>query len=162
MEPGKILVSQHNGSYVIKLVGDVRVTLCTSLNNYMEVVFQSDEISEVVIDMIDAVGVDSTTLGLLAKLAIYCNDKFQLKPVVFCPDESLYQILMVMGLDDVFEIVQRVPSVSEKLEELSVASPSIADETRKHVLEAHRLLSSFNERNRQEFVDLIRALEEGS
>ena len=122
MEPGKILVSQYNGSYVIKLVGDVRVTLCTSLNNYMDVVFQSDKISEVVIDMIDAVGVDSTTLGLLAKLAIYCNDKFKLKPVVFCPDDSLYQILMVMGLDDVFEIVQSVPSVSEKLEELSVAS----------------------------------------
>jgi anti-anti-sigma factor len=160
VEPGKILVSQHNGSYVIKLVGDVRVTLCTSLNNYMDVVFQSDEISEVVVDMIDAVGVDSTTLGLLAKLAIYCNEKFQLKPVVFCPDESLCQTLMVMGLDDIFEIVQSVPTVSDSCEELPTASSGI-DETKKHVLEAHHLLSSFNERNRKEFVDLIRALEEG-
>ncbi|KKL24406.1 hypothetical protein LCGC14_2415620, partial [marine sediment metagenome] len=30
MEAGKILVSQHDGTYVIKLVGDVRVTLCTT------------------------------------------------------------------------------------------------------------------------------------
>ena len=160
MEQGKILVSEDGGSYVIKLTGDVRVTLCTSLNNYMEAIFKSDRVSEVVVDMLQAEGVDSTTLGLLAKLAIYCNNKYQLKPVVFCPDESLHQTLMVMGLDDVFEIIQDVPNRTETCEELSVVVPS-EDETRDHVLEAHRLLSSFNERNKQEFMDLIRALEEG-
>jgi len=159
VEPGKILVSQYHGSYVIKLTGDVRVTLCTSLNNYMQAIFQSDQISEVVVDMVDAEGVDSTTLGLLARLAIYCNDKFKLNPVVFCPDDSLYQTLMVMGLDDVFEIVQSKPDSSENLEELSMVSVSV-DETKKQVLEAHRLLSSFNEKNKQEFMDLIRTLEE--
>lgn len=159
MEPGKILVSEHESSYVIKLTGDVRVTLCTSLSKYMDAIFHTDKISEVVVDMIHAEGVDSTTLGLLAKLAIHCNNKYQLKPVVFCPDESLYQTLMVMGLDDVFEIVQNVPNRTDVCRELEVISPTI-DESRKQVLEAHRLLSSFNDRNKQEFMDLIRTLEE--
>jgi anti-anti-sigma factor len=159
VEPGKILVSEHDSSYVIKLTGDVRVTLCTSLSKYMDAIFHTDKISEVVVDMINAEGVDSTTLGLLAKLAIHCNNRYQLKPVVFCPDESLYQTLMVMGLDDVFDITQSVPERSDVCEELAVITPSI-DESREQVLEAHRLLSSFNERNKQEFIDLIRTLEE--
>jgi anti-anti-sigma factor len=159
VEPGKILVSEHESSYVIKLTGDVRVTLCTSLSKYMDAIFHTDKISEVVVDMIHAEGVDSTTLGLLAKLAIHCNNKYQLKPVVFCPDESLYQTLMVMGLDDVFEIVQNVPNRTDVCKELEAISPTI-EESRKQVLEAHRLLSSFNDRNKQEFMDLIRTLEE--
>lgn len=159
MKPGKILVSEHDGAYVIKLTGDVRVTLCSSLNHYMEVIFKSGDISEVIVDMLEAEGVDSTTLGLLAKLAIHCNEQYQIKPVVFCPDDSLYRTLMVMGLDDVFDIAQTVPAESV-CKELSETTPSV-DETREQVLEAHKLLSSFNERNKQEFMDLIRALEEG-
>lgn len=159
MEPGKILVSEHDGAYVIKLTGDVRVTLCSSLNHYMEVIFQSGDISEVIVDMLEAEGVDSTTLGLLAKLALHCNEQYQVKPVVFCPDDSLYRTLMVMGLDDVFDIAQTVPAESV-CKELPETTPCV-DETREQVLEAHKLLSSFNERNKQEFMDLIRALEEG-
>ena len=160
--PGKILVSQDGRSYIIRLVGDVRVTLCASLNNYMEVIFMSEKISEIIVDMVDTEGVDSTTLGLLAKLAIYSNENFKIRPVVFCPDESLYETLMVMGLDDVFKIVQRLRSRLEDYEELSVEDPSaVADRTTQQVLDAHRLLSSFNEKNKHEFLDLIQALEKG-
>jgi anti-anti-sigma factor len=160
--PGKILVSQGDRSHIIRLVGDVRVTLCTSLNNYIEAIFKSEKISEIIVDMVDTEGVDSTTLGLLAKLAIYSNENFKIRPIVFCPDESVYETLMVMGLDDVFEIVQSLRSRLEDYEELSVEDPSaVADRTRQHVLDAHRLLSSFNEKNKHEFLDLIQALEEG-
>ncbi len=159
MESGKILVSEHDGVNVIKLVGDVRVTLCTSLNNYIETIFSSGNVSEVVIDMIDTDGVDSTTLGLLAKLAIYCNTNFHIKPVLFCPDESLFHTLDIMGLDDVFNIVQSAPESIDDFKELPVTSVD-ENEARERVLEAHRLLSELSERNKQEFIDLIRTLEE--
>ena len=160
MTPGKILVSQSDCSYVIKLVGDVRVILCASLNNYMDAIFKSEKISEIIVDMVDTEGADSTTLGLLAKLAIYSNDKFKIRPIVFCPNESLHKMLMAMGLDDVFEIVKSLQSRLDDYKELAVEAPSsIADRTRQHVLDAHRLLSSFNEKNKYEFLDLIQALE---
>jgi hypothetical protein len=128
----------------------------------MEVIFKSEKISEIIVDMVDTEGVDSTTLGLLAKLAIYSNENFKIRPIVFCPDESLYETLMVMGLDDVFKIVQKLRSRLEDYEELSVEDPSaVADRTRQQVLDAHRLLSSFNEKNKHEFLDLIQALEKG-
>ena len=160
MEAGKILVSQHDGTYVIKLVGDVRVTLCTTLNNYIETIFKGGNVSEVMVDMIDTEGVDSTTLGLLAKLAIHCNNNLKINPTVFCPDESLYHTLDIMGLDDVFDIIQEPPGFMENFEELSAASVDEC-EARERVLEAHRLLSRLNDRNKQEFVDLIHTLEQG-
>ncbi len=160
MEAGKILVSQHDGAYVIKLVGDVRVTLCTTLNNYIETIFKGGNVSEVMVDMIDTEGVDSTTLGLLAKLAIHCNNNFKINPTVFCPDESLYHTLDIMGLDDVFDIIQKPSGFMEDFEELSATSVD-ESEARKRVLEAHRLLSQLNDKNKQEFVDLIHTLEQG-
>ena len=127
----------------------------------MEVIFKSEKISEIIVDMVDTEGADSTTLGLLAKLAIYSNDKFKIRPIVFCPDESLYETLMVMGLDDVFEIVQSLRLRLEGYEELPVDVPStVVDRTKQHVLDAHHLLSSFSEKNKHEFLDLIQTLEE--
>ena len=159
MSRGKILVSQDASSYVIKLEGDVRVVLCASLNDYMSTIFKSNTISRIIVDMVETEGVDSTTLGLLAKLAIYSNEKFNIRPIVFCPDESLYETLIVMGLDDVFEIIKSKQSDLDNYQELPSASTSSAIDIKKHVLTAHQLLSSINEKNKNEFLDLISALE---
>ena len=159
MSRGKILVSQDASSYVIKLEGDVRVVLCASLNDYMSTIFKSNTISRIIVDMVETEGVDSTTLGLLAKLAIYSNEKFNIRPIVFCPDESLYETLIVMGLDDVFEIIKSKQSDLDNYQELPSASTSSAIDIKKHVLTAHQFLSSINEKNKNEFLDLISALE---
>ena len=39
MSLGKILVSDNQGNYLLKFLGDVRVTLCGSLNRHMETIF---------------------------------------------------------------------------------------------------------------------------
>tara|TARA_B110000196_G_scaffold179794_1_gene154181 strand:- start:4967 stop:5353 length:387 start_codon:yes stop_codon:yes gene_type:complete len=125
----------------------------------MSTIFKSNTISRIIVDMVETEGVDSTTLGLLAKLAIYSNEKFNIRPIVFCPDESLYETLIVMGLDDVFEIIKSKQSDLDNYEELPSASTSSAIDIKKHVLTAHQLLSSINEKNKNEFLDLISALE---
>ena len=43
MSAGKILVSDEEGDYLLKFVGDVRVTLCGSLNRYMDRIFGSND-----------------------------------------------------------------------------------------------------------------------
>jgi len=155
---GRILVSQETGSYVIRLEGDVRVVLSATLNDYMNTIFKSKDISKIIIDMIETKGVDSTTLGLLAKLAIHSNTNFNIRPIVFCPDESLHETLLIMGLDDVFEIINKRKSELENFIELKSKPPHDAA-IKQHVLEAHKLLSSINKKNKDEFLDLIAALE---
>ena len=161
MEPGKILVSHDEGNYVIKLEGDVRLTLCTSLSQYMETIFLSDHVDDVIVDLLDAEGVDSTTLGLMAKLAIYCKENFAIKPTVFCVDEGLVQILESMGLDDIYTIVERAPEKFVQFEQLEPA-PGEMEQLQKQILEAHKLLVLLKPERRNEFIDLIKSLEEKS
>ena len=76
MQEGRILAATHNGSYVIRLVGDVRLTLCNSMDDFFEHMFADPEFVSVWVDLCDAQGIDSTTLGLLAKLALRIKENF--------------------------------------------------------------------------------------
>jgi len=71
---------------------------------------------------------------------------------------KLHETLLVMGLDDVFEIISKRKSELENLIELK-SKPSHDTAIKQHVLEAHKLLSSINKKNKDEFLDLIAALE---
>ena len=159
MSEGRILVSENQGNHIVKLEGDVRLTLCASFNEYIDTIFENEQADDLIVDLRDAKGVDSTTLGLLAKLAMYTTDHFKLKPTMFCMDPSLLQIIESMGLDDLYDIVESDPGELEESTELSAIQEDI-EQIRKHILEAHKLLSLLNPANRTEFMDLIATLEE--
>ncbi len=158
MTEGKIFVAEEKGVYLLKLIGDVRIAHSISLSTYIDAIFKSDSVNNVFIDMVDTVAIDSTALGLLTKLAIYCEKTFGIKPTVFCTSPGIFRILENMGLEDVFDIVRGCPSETENLRELEQISADV-NELRQQVLEAHRLLSILNSKNRKEFIDLIHALE---
>ena len=160
MSAGKIFVSDEQGNYLIKFVGDVRVTLCGSLNHYMETIFGSRDVKKVVVDMLEAEGLDSTTLGLLAKLGLHCRKQYGIDVQVFCQNPSILRTLDCMGFDELFDIFQDVPEISAKLQSITSVNSEV-DEIRKQVLEAHKLLVQLNPKNSSEFIDLIRALETG-
>ena len=158
MSVGKILVSDEVGNYLIKFIGDVRVTLCGSLNRYMDTIFGSQDVKRLVVDMLEAEGLDSTTLGLLAKLGLHCRKQYGIDVQVFCQNPSILRTLDCMGFDELFDIIQQVPTISAKLHNITSVNPEV-DEIRRQVLEAHKLLVQLNPKNSSEFTDLIRALE---
>jgi len=158
LSAGKILVSDEEGNYLIKFIGDVRVTLCGSLNRYMETIFGSRDVKNVVVDMLEAEGLDSTTLGLMAKLGLHCRKQYGIDVQVFCQNPSILRTLDCMGFDELFDIIQQVPTISAKLHNITSVNPEV-DEIRRQVLEAHKLLVQLNPKNSSEFTDLIRALE---
>lgn len=158
MEPGKILAAQQNSLYLLKLIGDVRVTLCAGLNTYIESLFSGEPPSAVYVDMLETEGVDSTTLGLLAKMGIYCRDILHKKPKIFCTDPGLLRTLETMSLDELFDMVSEAPQVEAPTTELECEEVS-EDQVRQHVLEAHKMLVELDPEKWGDFVDLIRVLE---
>lgn len=158
MPGGKILVAEHQGAYVIKLVGDVRVTLCVAFDDYLEQMLVPGRFHSVIIDLSEAEGIDSTTLGLLAKVAIRAESRFRYKPVIVSTNESITRLLRSMGFDAVFDIHTRALDSDDTLQALSVADCSEA-EVRLKVIEAHRLLMGMNEENRARFSELVTSLE---
>ncbi|ARN75291.1 STAS domain-containing protein [Oceanicoccus sagamiensis] len=162
MQTGKILVAQHQATFVIKLVGDVRLTLSTTIDDYFNEMFSSSSIDGVVIDLSEAQGIDSTSLGLLAKLAIQAKQLYQLVPMILSPNPNITRLLDSMGFNQVFDIHQDLND--QKCDNLGELPMKSADEAccRSKVIEAHRVLMDMNETNRETFSALVDTLEAAS
>jgi anti-anti-sigma factor len=156
---GQILISDKADHYLIKLVGDVRLTLSGSLNRYMDVLFGNNNVQSVVVDMLDAKAVDSTTLGLIAKLGLHCREQYQMNVKLFCQNPSIVRTLECMSFDEIIDIFQQSPDEFDAELRCLDAVTSEVDEVRQQVLEAHKLLIKLNPKNGAEFTDLINALE---
>ena len=80
-------------------------------------------------------------------------------PVTLVSDrDDINEILYNMGFDEVFDIVADTAPPSAEARALPIASPDGARLSRT-MLEAHRTLMAMNERNRQEFADVVSLLE---
>jgi anti-anti-sigma factor len=159
MNTGKILVAQSQGIYIIKFVGDVRLSLCSTLDQYTDQMFESDEFKTVIIDLTETQCIDSTSLGQLAKISILYKEKYGQLPTIVSTQDDINRILLSMGFDQVFYIVKELVSHVEYLDELPLKSVTEA-EMKKRVLEAHKLLMDMNQNNRDAFQDLVKSLEE--
>lgn len=139
--------------------GDVRLTLCTAVDGFLERMFDDTGFRSVVVDLAQTESIDSTSLGLLAKLSIQAGRRFDYRPTLVSPRTDITRILRTTGLDDVFNVVEAPLVHSEQLEELACCAASEA-EVRTRVLEAHRILMGMNDTNRAAFQDLVATLEQ--
>lgn len=158
MQSGKILVANQSGAYLLKLVGDVRLSFCTVLDDYLERMFTAPDFASVIIDLTGAENIDSTTLGQLAKVAIAAKQRHGLQPVILSTNPDITRVLDAMGFGRVFDIRHELPNTTEQLAELPLVSGTEAGVC-EQVLEAHRVLMGMNEQNRAQFQELVCALE---
>ncbi|MFQ3171617.1 MAG: anti-anti-sigma factor [Oleispira sp.] len=158
MQSGKIEVASNEGTYVVKLSGDVRLNLCSALESYLDDMFLDEAFKTVLIDLSDAEGVDSTTLGQLAKISIISQEKFGLIPSIISPREDITRILLSMGFDKVFYLIGDIP---EQILELNELTCEKVDEElmREKVIDAHKILMSLNEKNKNTFQELVDCLQ---
>ena len=159
MNTGKILVAQSQGIYIIKFVGDVRLNLCSTLDQFTDQMFDSEEFKTVIIDLTETECIDSTSLGQLAKISILYKEKYGQLPTIISTQDDINRILLSMGFDQVFYIVKELVCHVEYLDELPLKSVNEA-EMKQRVLEAHKLLMDMNQNNRDAFQDLVNSLEE--
>ncbi len=158
MLSGKILFAEQTGTYVLKFVGDVRLTLCSTLDQFLATTLEHDDFKSVIIDLTETTGIDSTSLGLLAKLSVRLKRRHQQRPTIVSTNEDITRVLLSMGFDKVFILIQDCVACSSELQELDLLLES-EERVRERVLEAHRALMDLNDNNREAFRDLVRSLE---
>jgi len=158
MRPGQILVADHEGVYIIKMTGDVRLTLCISFDQFIDSMLASPIFSSVLFDLSDAEAVDSTTLGLMAKISILAQEKRDIVPVILANNASIKRILDTMGFADIFKIVSRL-NVEITPENCLKTIECDEHEVKEKVIEAHRILMGLNEKNHETFKNLVTMLE---
>ncbi|WP_426417417.1 STAS domain-containing protein [Aestuariirhabdus sp. LZHN29] len=158
MDAGKIQAAGEGGDYRLKFTGDVRLTLCNSLDQFLEEMFDDDHFRSVVIDLTQTEGIDSTSLGLLAKLSVQAKKRFDYVPTIVSSNPDITRILLSMGFDRVFDIVEEANIKSTPLKEI-VCEACSEHVVKGHVLSAHRTLMDLNEKNKETFSELVKSLE---
>lgn len=160
MQEGKILAATHDGAYVIRLEGDVRLTLCTTIDEYFQRMYEDPAFVSVWVDLCDAQGLDSTTLGLLAKLALTVKERFGFQPAIYSCDAGINRLLKSMGFQRLFDLHDEACDNPEGTIVVPVL-PGSEQTVKEKVIEAHRVLMGLNVTNRARFKDLLTALERG-
>lgn len=160
MQEGRILAASRHGAYMIRLEGDVRLTLCTTIDDYFQRMYEDPEFVSVWVDLCKAEGLDSTTLGLLAKLALTVEQKFGFQPAIYSCDAGINRLLKSMGFQRLFDLREEACSAPAEGAPVPVVEGT-ESAVKEKVIEAHRVLMGLNEENRDRFKDLLNVLERG-
>lgn len=161
MKNGQILVAYDHGVNIIRMLGDVRLTLCISFDNFITQMFEVRPFEAVIFDLREATCIDSTTLGLMAKIALTSAKAGFSHPLVLTSNMSINRLLETMGFCDIFEMVQEADLPKNPETILNAAECDCIDEeqVKRRVIEAHKILMQLNLANQNQFKALVDALE---
>ena len=121
--------------------------------------FDDPGFASVWVDLCDAEGIDSTTLGLLARLALSVKERFGFKPAIYSCESGINRLLKSVAFHRLFELHEAACSNVDDIVEIPVVKGS-EEAVKQKVIEAHRTLMNISEENRIRFKDLINALEQ--
>lgn len=155
---GQIAVASDEGTYAIRMTGDVRMVLCLSFDKFIQSMFADPAFDSVVFDLSNAIAVDSTTLGLMAKIAIKCRQVGLPKPVLVADNRGMVRLLETMGFEEIFIISSHHQSDMIETKRLDCEEGS-EDTFKQRVIDAHKVLMSLNDHNQQAFKELVENLE---
>jgi len=158
MSSGRIQFAEQNGVCVFKFSGEVRLTLSAALDEVIKQLASRNDWSAIAIDLTEASSIDSTTLGLLAKLSLLAKEKNHLLPTLLSTQSDINRVLQSMGFEQVFNLIEKPLLPPVHLHDLPPLTQS-EDEARIRVLEAHRTLMQLNASNHAAFADLVKTLE---
>ena len=152
-------VAFHDSKYFIKLSGELRYTDCVSFNQFLKKICREDDYTDIMIDVTEADFLDSTNLGLIAKLALHVQSKFKHKLVVLSSRSHVTKSMTSMGLGHLCDFLEYADDGEDEVEVDEVAEADDPDMTAV-MLEAHRTLMGLSEENENLFKSVVTLLED--
>ncbi|MFO1371313.1 MAG: STAS domain-containing protein [Candidatus Competibacteraceae bacterium] len=157
MAAGAAFYVKQGNTYVLKLVGDIRYTMGCALGDFLNDLFSQCDYDDIIVDLTETHSIDSTSLGLLARIANFSREHFAHKTTLLSTNPDVNQILDNMGFYEIFSIHDTGETIAATLQQLAIDTPCKDDLTR-IVFEAHRTLSELNPRNQEAFQSVIESL----
>lgn len=160
MNTGVIKVADKDGVFIIKMLGDVRLTLSLTFDKFIDQMFASKDFSSVIFDLAEVEAVDSTTLGLMAKISLKGRALNYMDPIVISTNPGITRLLDSMGFTEILQVVESADISLENFKPLNHDEAALDERSvRAKVLEAHKALVDLNASNSETFKELIQSLE---
>jgi len=158
MDNGNILHASHDNIHVLRFIGDIRYPLSPSLDRFLENIFASSRPAGFVINLTETDSIDSTNLGLLARLAKRMKTLDTRRITIVSNRADINSVLNSMALDEIFDIVEDASPEAAAAREVPLQDVDRETLTRT-LIDAHRALMDLSEHNREIFQDVVTALE---
>jgi anti-anti-sigma factor len=158
MSASEARYTQENGTWFIRLSGDIRHPLGPALNGLLDRAFAAPDTAGFLVDLSETENIDSTCLGILARIANWCVDREAAPPIIITTREDVTETLRAVCFDRLFELRDRSPEDTAGLREIT-PPPSGTAQMSELVLEAHRRLCAVDEQNKAVFQSVVEALE---
>lgn len=156
MHQGNVYFAVEKGLCVFKLTGDVSYTSVMGWGRFAEKVLDSDDITNVLVDLSHARYIDSTNLGELAKIAVIVRSRMGTKPTIISPNPDVSSVITCMGLNSVYLVVDDADPGNLDLQLISESCQGQREQARR-ILEAHKQLTELSEYNQALFADVIKS-----
>ena len=158
MAESKILYAEKDTIYWIKMIGEIKHNISANFDSLVDRIFRNHSLENIVIDLTETKYIDSTNLGLLAKVARQMLENFGRKATIVSTNEDINQVLDSMGFSQVFLVVRNPKDFVEDLKEIPSIAPS-GHEKMKLILQAHKEIMEMNDHNKAVFKNVVEVLE---
>jgi anti-anti-sigma factor len=147
---------------VLALMGEIRYRVARGLRQVIDSLMAERGCDTALVDLRELVLIDSTGMGLLARLGRATLEQYGRRAIIVCADEDIVTCLRAAAFDTLFVLVEKYPFDPEPgLDEVvldSKADPG-GRVMGRLVLDAHRDLASLSDGNRRVFGAVVDALE---
>jgi len=158
MTEGHVTHAEKQGVHVLRYFGTVNFMLAPGLQRFVDHLIQQGHISGLVFDLTAAESLDSTNLGLMARVNEQLRDAGAANSVILSSNEDIDTVLRSMGFDQTFDLMHSECCEDGSCTPIESESPS-ANELRRTMLEAHHALVRMSEAGRLEFEPVVACLE---
>jgi anti-anti-sigma factor len=156
MSRGKYLFAREDGTIILKLVGSLKYTESLSFDEFIDKLIREDSFTNAIIDLTEVEYIDSTNLGIIAKLGEHLLNTHSNQTSIISTNDDVNQVLRSVGFDDVFLLIDD-PSAfdTEATEEIPSSEQVVDKRTGRMILEAHQSLIKLNKKNREAYKDIV-------
>jgi len=156
---GQIYYAVTGNRAFLKLVGVIRHPLSKRLSLAVGRMFTRTRVQGVVVDLQEAEYIDSTCMGLLARVATRSLELAGERPMIVSVHPEVNRVLRSMGFDRVFVLVENPLAPTAALADAADLAGISTRPDPRVVLDAHRALCEINGKNRHLFQNVIEQLE---
>jgi anti-anti-sigma factor len=158
MDNDKVLHATRDEVHVLRFIGNIRYPMSPSIDHFLQRILSESNPAGFIIDLTETESIDSTNLGLLARLAGWMRAHDRQRITIVSNRADINSLLNSMALDEVFDIIE--DTCLETDAEREVPQQSVDKEALSRTLiKTHRALMDLNEHNRKTFEDVVSALE---
>ena len=159
MPSGHVTHAERDGVHVLRYFGRVDYMSAPAIKRFTDDLV-GQKICGLVFDLSEAENLDSTNLGLLARVADRALSRCGCRSVIVSTREDINCVLASMGFDQIFTIVRDTAREAQGPagEEIE-STPTAEAELRNVMIEAHRMLMGMSEAGRVQFEEVVKCLE---